>query len=106
MFNTAAARPLTIRIVAQKVRQLLAGLKSASTPAQRQQLLGKAKQELEVHTTIEEEIFYPAFRVARTKKDRQLFYEATAEHHAADLMLRESAAPTTGRKNFRVERRS
>lgn len=74
----------------KKVRQLLTELKSAEKPAQRQRLLAQVKQELETHTTIEEEIFYPAFRAAaQTAKDQQLLHEATAEHHAANLMLQE-----------------
>jgi hemerythrin superfamily protein len=73
-----------------KMRQLLRELKSAERPAQRQRLLAQVKHELEVHTKIEEEIFYPAFRAAaHTTKDQQLFHEATAEHHAAKLMLQE-----------------
>ena len=72
------------------VRQLLTELKDAETPAQRQRLLAQVKQGLESHTKIEEEIFYPAFRAAaQTKKDQQRFHEATAEHHAATLILRE-----------------
>lgn len=76
----------------QTIRQLLTELKSAEKPAERQRLLAHVKQALKVHTTIEEEIFYPAFRAAaRTKQDEQLFQEATAEHRAADLMIHEVA---------------
>lgn len=99
--SKAPAQPDALQLLRadhEKVRQLLAELKSAAQPAQRQSLLAEVKQELKVHTKIEEEIFYPAFRAAaQTRKDQQLFHEATAEHHAADLMLREveSADDTT-----------
>jgi hemerythrin superfamily protein len=74
------------------LRQLLTELQSAEKPAERQRLLVHVKRELTVHTTIEEEIFYPAFRAAaRSKQDEQLFHEATAEHHAAELILHEVA---------------
>lgn len=72
------------------IRQLLSDLKSAEKPTERQRLLAKVKAELTAHTKIEEEIFYPAFQAAgRAKKDQQLFHEATAEHHAAELILQE-----------------
>lgn len=85
----------------KKIRQLLTDLKSAEKPAQRQRLLAHVKQELEVHTKIEEEIFYPAFRAAaQTKKDEQLFHEATAEHHAAELMLQEVGSAAAATEEF------
>src|SRR5512147_1886498 len=74
----------------KKMRELLAALKNAETAARRQKVLAQVEQELKAHTTIEEEIFYPAFRDAGEKKDdRQLFYEATEEHRAADMILKE-----------------
>jgi hemerythrin superfamily protein len=85
----------------KKMRQLLTELKSAEKPAQRQHLLAQVKHELEVHTTIEEEIFYPAFRAAaQTKKDQQRFHEATAEHHAAKLMLHEVGSADDATEEF------
>jgi len=68
-------------------------LKSATTPTRQARLLAQVEQEIKVHTTIEEEIFYPAFRAAaETKKDRQMFYEAKEEHRAADMVLKEVGA--------------
>ncbi|HUO84847.1 MAG TPA: hemerythrin domain-containing protein [Thermoanaerobaculia bacterium] len=58
--------------------------------ATRRELLAKIETELKIHTTIEEEIFYPAFRDAAEKKeDKELFFEATEEHHVVDLVLPE-----------------
>lgn len=71
----------------EKVRTLLGSLEKA-TGARREKLLGQVEQELKIHTTIEEEIFYPAFREAAKKKDDQVMtYEAYEEHHVVDLML-------------------
>jgi hemerythrin-like domain-containing protein len=71
----------------EKVRTLLEGLEKA-TGARREKLLGQIEQELEVHTTIEEEIFYPAFRAAAKKKDDQtMFYEAIEEHRVAKSVM-------------------
>ena len=74
----------------KKIRALLSTLKDAEGAARRSKLLEQAQEELTAHTTIEEEIFYPAFReAAHVKKDQQLFYEALEEHHAAKLILDE-----------------
>jgi hemerythrin superfamily protein len=74
----------------EKVRGLLETLEKA-TGARRAKLLAQIGQELKVHTTIEEEIFYPAFREAAKKKDDQvMIYEAVQEHHMVDVALPEA----------------
>ena len=74
----------------EKVRTLLGSLEKA-TGARREKLLGQVEQELKIHTTIEEEIFYPAFREAARKKDDQvMIYEAYEEHHVVDVVLPEA----------------
>jgi len=74
----------------EKVRTLLGSLEKA-TGARREKLLGQVEQELKIHTTIEEEIFYPAFREAAKKKDDQvMIFEALEEHHVVDLVLPEA----------------
>lgn len=73
----------------EKVRGLLSQFENA-TGARREKLRGQIEQELKVHTTIEEEIFYPAYREASRKKDdKKLYYEAVEEHHVVDLVLPE-----------------
>jgi hemerythrin superfamily protein len=72
-----------------KVRTLLGQLENA-TGARRQKLLGQIETELKIHTTIEEEIFYPAYHeAARKKDDKKLFFEAMEEHHVVDMVLPE-----------------
>jgi hemerythrin-like domain-containing protein len=45
---------------------------------------------VKIHSQIEEEIFYPAFRDAAQKRDdRELYYEAKEEHHVVDLVMPE-----------------
>jgi hemerythrin-like domain-containing protein len=74
----------------ETLRSLLSRLHEAHSDSQRERLLGEVRAEIERHTTIEEEIFYPAFRdVAQTERDRELFHESTEEHHAASLVLNE-----------------
>lgn len=71
----------------EKVRGLLESLERATGP-RRTKLLGQIEQELQVHTTIEEEIFYPAWREAARKKDDQtMYYEAVEEHGVVKVFL-------------------
>lgn len=74
----------------EKVRDLLGQLTDTTSRAEktRTDLLQKIAMELEVHTTIEEEIFYPALREAGKKEDEEMYFEALEEHRAAgDLVL-------------------
>lgn len=74
----------------QRLRQLLSRLHDANTSTQRQRALDETRAEVERHTTIEEEIFYPAFRdMGQTEHDRELFLEAHEEHNAAAMVLKE-----------------
>ena len=58
--------------------------------SKREELLATIEQELEIHTKIEEDIFYPAFRDAAKKKDdKDLYYEALEEHHVVDMVMPE-----------------
>ena len=73
-----------------KVKKLLAALEKAQGPSRRDDLLEKIVFEVELHTRIEEEIFYPAFKdAARTKDDKKLFFEAQAEHGAVKTLIPE-----------------
>jgi hemerythrin superfamily protein len=75
-----------------KVRELLGELAGSSEKAttKRGELLQEIERELKIHTTIEEEIFYPAFReAARKKDDLKLYFEAIEEHHVVDTVLPE-----------------
>lgn len=75
-----------------KVRKLLTQLESSADRGggRSEQLLNTIEQQLKVHTRIEEEIFYPAFRDAAEKKDdKQLYFEAVEEHHVVDMVLPE-----------------
>ena len=92
MASKKKASPDAIALLKQdheKVRTLLGQFENA-TGARRQKLLTQIKKELKVHTTIEEEIFYPAYReAARKKEDKKLFFEAVQEHHVVDMVMPE-----------------
>lgn len=73
------------------VEALLDDLAKSTTRAvkKRAELLDKIRVELKAHTTIEEEIFYPAFKEKGDKSDDdKMYFEALEEHRAAgDLVL-------------------
>jgi len=76
----------------EKVRGLLGDLEKSSMRGgpRAAKLVSQIDKELTIHTTIEEEIFYPAFRDAvRTKEDKKMYYEAKEEHHVVKLVLPE-----------------
>lgn len=59
-----------------------------SSGERRSQMLAKIEKEVKIHTQIEEEIFYPAYRDAVSKKDdRKLYFEALEEHRVVDLVM-------------------
>lgn len=73
-----------------KVRELLAQLEKTTPRAasKREQLFRKIAEEVEIHSTIEEEIFYPAYHeAARTQEEAKLFFEAAEEHALVKEML-------------------
>jgi hemerythrin-like domain-containing protein len=86
------------------VRGLLTELEATTARAQkkRAELLAKVDQELKAHTTIEDEIFYPAFKAAGKKNDDQkMYFEAKEEHRAAgDLVLPDLLGTDPASENF------
>jgi hemerythrin-like domain-containing protein len=56
--------------------------------AEREQLLAKIEKEIQVHTDLEEQIFYPAFQKAsEDHDDEMMILEAKEEHDVADMEL-------------------
>ena len=81
----------------QHVRQLLKRLESNGS----EELLQQVENELKVHTQIEEEIFYPAFKEAlKSQKDAHIYFEALEEHHVVDLVLPEIKSSSEGSEEF------
>ncbi|MGY3266472.1 hemerythrin domain-containing protein [Lysobacter sp. HA35] len=74
----------------EKVRGLLSQLTETTKRAEktRTQLLEQIRLELDVHTQIEEEIFYPAFKEAVGEGDDEAtVFEALEEHRAAGELV-------------------
>ena len=73
----------------KKMKQLLAELAESGERAtkKRTELLETIEKELKIHTTLEEEIFYPAFRSANGKDHDRMYFEAMEEHRAVEKLV-------------------
>lgn len=73
----------------EKVKKLLEELGDTTERAvkKRAELLQKIALELQVHTTIEEEDFYPAFKQAGSKDELKMYHEAKEEHRAVEALV-------------------
>ena len=69
----------------QQVKQWFAQFKKASEPSRQQMLARSVCHALRLHTSLEEEIFYPAFLDATSDKD--IHHEAEVEHQAAERLI-------------------
>jgi hemerythrin-like domain-containing protein len=73
----------------RKMKKLLSELESTTERGvkTREELFATVKDELTVHETIEEEIFYPALR--EHPKTKEITLEAYEEHHVVDMVMAE-----------------
>jgi hypothetical protein len=78
----------------RKVEKLFREYEEAGDRAYKtkQQLVEQITMELEVHTTIEEETYYPAVEAKAKKDGKELIGEAIEEHHLVKITLAELAA--------------
>src|SRR5262249_32875509 len=66
-----------------------------------EELLQQIESEIKAHTTIEEEIFYPAFKDAlESEKDEHIYFEALEEHHVVDMVMPEIKDTDSGAEEF------
>jgi len=67
----------------------------------RTDLLAKLEMEITLHTQLEEEILYPAFKAAGSKERDVMYYEAKEEHRTVDsLVLPDLQATDPGTVEF------
>jgi hemerythrin-like domain-containing protein len=73
----------------QKVDSLFQQLESTTERAEktRTELFAKLKEELDIHTKIEESIFYPSIKQAA--ETREIVLEGFEEHHVVKMLLNE-----------------
>jgi hemerythrin-like domain-containing protein len=73
----------------RKMKKLLSALESTTERGvkTREELFATVEDELTVHETIEEEIFYPALK--EHPKTKEIALEAYEEHHVVDMVMAE-----------------
>jgi len=73
----------------REVKAMFKKMENTENARGRKQLLEEITAALELHTRLEEEIFYPAVRGLETRKAEEMVAEALEEHHVVDLVLAE-----------------
>ncbi|WP_175653161.1 hemerythrin domain-containing protein [Pseudomonas sp. Marseille-P9899] len=73
----------------QRVKALLAELSESTERGikKRTELLAKLEREITLHTQLEEEILYPAFKSEGGKEQDVMYYEAREEHRTVDSLV-------------------
>lgn len=73
----------------EKVKTILSQLSESTERAtkKRAELLDKLEMEISIHTRLEEEILYPAFKAAGTKEQDVMYFEAKEEHRTVDSLV-------------------
>ena len=81
------------------VKQLFDQFEETESSSEKEEIIEKAIQELKLHATVEEEIFYPALRGG--VEDEDMMNEAEQEHHVARVLIAELElnAKDEGRRN-------
>jgi hemerythrin superfamily protein len=74
-----------------KVKELFEEYEGAGENAHQKKrgIVEKVFQELEVHSKLEEEIFYPAFQGKADEEGKDLVRESLEEHHVVDVLMQE-----------------
>lgn len=72
-----------------RVKDILSQLSESTDRAlkKRVDLLAKLEMEITIHTQLEEEILYPAFKEAGGKEQDVMYYEAKEEHRTVDALV-------------------
>ena len=79
-----------------KVRKLFKDFERAKDGHEKRRIAQEVFLELELHTKVEEEYFYPSLkRRATTEELRDLLDESVEEHHVADALIQELKVMST-----------
>ena len=73
----------------ERVKDILTRLTESTERAvkTRSELLSKLEMEVTIHTELEEQILYPAFKEAGGKEEVKMYHEAKEEHRAVDALV-------------------
>jgi iron-sulfur cluster repair protein YtfE (RIC family) len=88
--RSAPRKPDAIRLLKEdhaKVSALFARFEKTRADAQKEKIAETICSELKIHTTIEEELFYPAAREALRQANHDLLDEAQIEHDSAKVLI-------------------
>ncbi len=72
-----------------KVKDLFEQYEKSDENKEKKELAETAIKELKIHSTIEEEIFYPEVRKEIEENDEEIMDEAAEEHHVAKFLIAE-----------------
>ena len=84
----------------EKAKGLFRDYEKASDKRKKKQIAEQVFQELEVHSKLEEEIFYPAVREKADRQGQELVQEGLEEHHVVDVLIGELRALDPQDDNF------
>jgi hemerythrin-like domain-containing protein len=73
----------------QKVKGLFRQFEGASDGREKRRIADQIFTELEVHTKIEEEIFYPTVQKMGGSEEKEIVAESLEEHHVVDVLIKE-----------------
>ncbi|HEV7731493.1 MAG TPA: hemerythrin domain-containing protein [Candidatus Binatia bacterium] len=73
----------------REVKTLFKQIEGTTAPAQRKKLMTTIIEKLKLHTSLEEDVYYPAVKEIETKKAHDMIMEAYEEHHVVDLVMAE-----------------
>ena len=85
-----------------KVKGLFKQFEKAEGREQKQ-IAEQVFQELEVHSKIEEEIFYPAVKRKADEAGKELVAEAVEEHHVVDVLIKELKAMSSINEQYKAK---
>ncbi|SED53763.1 Hemerythrin HHE cation binding domain-containing protein [Pseudomonas mohnii] len=73
----------------ERVKTILTQLNDSTERAvkKRAELIAKLEMEITLHTKLEEEILYPAYKKAGGKEQEKMYYEAKEEHRTVDSLV-------------------
>jgi hypothetical protein len=81
-----------------KVKDLFQRFEKSEDRSEKKKIADEAIMELEVHSQIEEEIFYPSLK--KQLGDVDMLHEAEEEHHVADMLIEELKTMRLNDKSF------
>jgi hemerythrin-like domain-containing protein len=87
----------------KKVKDLFRQFERARSDDRKKAIAEEVFHELEVHSTIEEEIFYPAFRAKADREGQEVVAESFEEHHVVDVLVQELKAMPRVNEQFEAK---